>query len=197
MEADHGHRHGPLRLALAVHLLQRHRHLHIGGQVFRDDDNVPLGYVDLSEALTESSDTYFYSLGGTFWQQYDSGHVMKGPDPLQTVASQYGFGHYTGIACPVRTPGSSLTRRLSPRNTLSTRRTTPTACGSRASRSKKPSVKVKIPSRPYSWRTPTRPLPMAGPSMCPRSRWRWKGPGALTRKTGKYSSDFSPRSKTT
>ncbi len=78
---------------------------HIGGQVFRDDDNVPLGYVNLSEALTESSDTYFYSLGGSFWQQYDSGHVMKGPDPLQTVASQYGFGHYSGISLPGEDPG--------------------------------------------------------------------------------------------
>ena len=30
---------------------------------------------------------------------------MKGPDPLQTVASQYGLGHYSGIALPGEDPG--------------------------------------------------------------------------------------------
>jgi penicillin-binding protein 2 len=77
----------------------------IGGQTFRDDDNVPLGYVNLPQALTESSDTYFYSLGGTFWQQYDAGRQLKGPDPLQTVASDYGLGHFSGIALPGENPG--------------------------------------------------------------------------------------------
>jgi penicillin-binding protein 2 len=77
----------------------------IGGQNFHDDDNVPLGEVDLAQALTESSDTYFYSLGGQFWQSYDAGHTLKGPDPLQSTASQYGFGHYTGVALPAENPG--------------------------------------------------------------------------------------------
>jgi penicillin-binding protein 2 len=78
----------------------------IGGQTFKDDDNVPLGYVNLSQALTESSDTYFYSLGGTFWQQFDAGHrLMKSADPLQTVASAYGLGHFSGIALPGENPG--------------------------------------------------------------------------------------------
>jgi penicillin-binding protein 2 len=77
----------------------------IGGQNFHDDDNVPLGPVDLSTALTESSDTYFYSLGGQFWQTYDAGHNLNGPDPLQTVASEYGLGHYSGIGLPGEDPG--------------------------------------------------------------------------------------------
>ncbi len=77
----------------------------IGGQTFKDDDNTALGEVDLAQALTESSDTYFYSLGGQFWQTYDNGHQLNGPDPLQAVASQYGFGHYTGIALPEENPG--------------------------------------------------------------------------------------------
>jgi penicillin-binding protein 2 len=77
----------------------------IGGQTFHDDDNIPLGPIDLSTALTESSDTYFYSLGGQFWQTYDSGHNLKGPDPLQTVASEFGLGHYSGIALPGEDPG--------------------------------------------------------------------------------------------
>ena len=77
----------------------------IGGQTFHDDDNLPLGSVDLAQALTESSDTYFYSLGGQFWQSYDSGRLLKGPDPLQAVASQYGFGHFSGIDLPAENPG--------------------------------------------------------------------------------------------
>jgi penicillin-binding protein 2 len=77
----------------------------IGGQQFSDNDNEALGWVDLSQALTESSDTYFYSVGGTFYGDYDAGHIMKAPDPLQTVASQYGLGHFSGIALPDEDPG--------------------------------------------------------------------------------------------
>ena len=77
----------------------------IGGQNFHDDDNIPLGEVDLATAITESSDTYFYSLGGQFWQTYDAGRNLKGPDPLQTVASEYGLGHYSGIGLPGEDPG--------------------------------------------------------------------------------------------
>ena len=64
-----------------------------------------LGPVDLAQAITESSDTYFYSLGGHFWQTYDAGRNLNGPDPLQAVASQYGLGDYTGVALPGETPG--------------------------------------------------------------------------------------------
>ncbi len=77
----------------------------IGGQVFHDNDNVALGPVDLQQAIAESSDTYFYSLGGQFYLQYDAGKNMTGPDPLQSVAMQYGLGDYSGIALPGESPG--------------------------------------------------------------------------------------------
>jgi penicillin-binding protein 2 len=77
----------------------------IGGQVFHDNDNVALGPVNLQEAITESSDTYFYSLGGQFYLQYDAGKHMTGPDPLQGVAAQYGLGDYSGIGLPGEAPG--------------------------------------------------------------------------------------------
>jgi penicillin-binding protein 2 len=77
----------------------------IGGENFHDDDNIPLGPIDLQTALTESSDTYFYSLGGQFWQTYDAGRNLTGPDPLQTVASEYGLGHFSGVALPGEDPG--------------------------------------------------------------------------------------------
>ncbi len=77
----------------------------IGGQIFNDNDNTQLGDVNLAQAITESSDTYFYSIGGQFYQQYNYGKHLSGPDPLQGVASQYGLGHYSGIALPGEEPG--------------------------------------------------------------------------------------------
>jgi penicillin-binding protein 2 len=77
----------------------------IGGQTFFDNDNEALGEVDLPEAITQSSDTYFYSIGGQFYEDYDAGRQVTGPDPLQRVASQYGFGHYSGIDLPDENPG--------------------------------------------------------------------------------------------
>ncbi|HTW06053.1 MAG TPA: penicillin-binding transpeptidase domain-containing protein [Acidimicrobiales bacterium] len=77
----------------------------IGGQTFDDNDNQALNWVDLPEALTESSDTYFYSIGGEFYQDYDASGKLTGPDPLQQVASDYGLGHYSGIDLPDEAPG--------------------------------------------------------------------------------------------
>jgi penicillin-binding protein 2 len=77
----------------------------IGGQIFNDNDNTQLGDVDLVQAITESSDTYFYSIGGQFYQQYDYRKALSGPDPLQSVASEYGLGHYSGIELPGEAPG--------------------------------------------------------------------------------------------
>jgi penicillin-binding protein 2 len=77
----------------------------IGGQIFNDNDNTALGDVDLAQAITESSDTYFYSVGGQFYLDYDYGKDLKGPDPLQSTASQYGLGHYSGIDLPGEGPG--------------------------------------------------------------------------------------------
>jgi penicillin-binding protein 2 len=77
----------------------------IGGQIFNDNDNTALGDVDLAQAITESSDTYFYSVGGQFYVDYDYGKDLKGPDPLQRTASQYGLGHFSGIDLPDEAPG--------------------------------------------------------------------------------------------
>jgi penicillin-binding protein 2 len=77
----------------------------IDGQTFKDNDSQALGDVDLQEAITESSDTYFYSIGGEFYEQYDAGRELTEPDPLQGVASQYGLGHYSGIDLPDEAPG--------------------------------------------------------------------------------------------
>jgi penicillin-binding protein 2 len=105
----------------------------IGGQTFADNDNIPLFWVDLQQALAESSDTYFYSIGGAFYEDYDAGRQLKGPDPLQSVASQYGLGHYSGIDLP----GEAR------RSTTSSRRTTRIPCGSPVTRSRRRSARAK------------------------------------------------------
>src|ERR1019366_6090085 len=50
--------------------------------VFIDDETTGLGRVDLTSALTESSDYYFYNLGYLFWSQ----QAKYGQTPIQNVA---------------------------------------------------------------------------------------------------------------
>jgi penicillin-binding protein 2 len=63
------------------------------------------GIVDLSRALTVSSDVYFYNVGNEIWNRYrDEGGDAK-PDPashpdgyrIQNTAKVFGFGKPTGI----------------------------------------------------------------------------------------------------
>jgi penicillin-binding protein 2 len=67
----------------------------IGGTIFKNDNGTRNGPVNLQQALTVSSDVYFYNAGNDFW------NIWK-LDPtrglgIQSVASQLGFGHSTGI----------------------------------------------------------------------------------------------------
>jgi penicillin-binding protein 2 len=75
----------------------------VGTQVFHDNADSGFGPVDLSEAITVSSDAYFYSLGYQFWQLWagQKGH----PEYLQKMASLYGLGRYSGIQLPGEGPG--------------------------------------------------------------------------------------------
>jgi penicillin-binding protein 2 len=71
------------------------------GCVFHDDETTGLGEVDLSTALTESSDYYFYNLGYLFWSQ----QARYGQTPIQNVAHQYGLDQYTDIDLPDEVQG--------------------------------------------------------------------------------------------
>jgi penicillin-binding protein 2 len=71
------------------------------GCVFHDDETTGLGQVDLSSALTESSDYYFYNLGYLFWSQ----QAKYGQTPIQNVAHQYGLDQYTDIDLPDEVEG--------------------------------------------------------------------------------------------
>ena len=75
----------------------------VGTQTFEDNADSGYGEVDLQEAITVSSDSYFYSLGYQFWQIWadEASH----PEELQDIASQYGLGHYSGVDLPGESPG--------------------------------------------------------------------------------------------
>lgn len=69
--------------------------------VFHDDVASGSGLVNLSKALTVSSDYYFYNLGYLFWSQTK----RYGLTPIQNVAAQYGLDQYTNIDLPNEVQG--------------------------------------------------------------------------------------------
>jgi penicillin-binding protein 2 len=67
-----------------------------GSAPLHDADNVPLGNVNVVTALTRSSDVFFYTLGGRFWEDRDA----YGMTPIQNEAHLYGLGVPSGIDLP-------------------------------------------------------------------------------------------------
>ena len=72
------------------------------------------GRVNLSRAITVSSDPYFYKIGGDLF--YRQKHGQPGGDALQSVAREFGFGQPTGIALPAESqglvPDAAWTKRM-------------------------------------------------------------------------------------
>jgi penicillin-binding protein 2 len=62
---------------------------------------VPSGSVDLQQALTESSDTYFYRIGDHSWRARDD----IGGEAMQESMRRWGLGSETGIDLPAERPG--------------------------------------------------------------------------------------------
>lgn len=71
------------------------------GCVFRNAKGLVMGPVDLREALTRSSDTYFYSLGEKFWVERD----RYGEDIIQQTAARFGLGQPSGVELPSEAAG--------------------------------------------------------------------------------------------
>lgn len=71
------------------------------GCSFENAGRAVYGSVDLRRALEISSDTYFYSLGETFWVEQDT----FGETIMQDTAVQFGFGQPTGIQLPSENGG--------------------------------------------------------------------------------------------
>jgi penicillin-binding protein 2 len=69
--------------------------------VFHDDQGQGDGEVDLSSAITVSSDYYFYQLGYLFWSQQST----YGETPIQNVAHEYGLDQYSNIDLPNEVQG--------------------------------------------------------------------------------------------
>jgi penicillin-binding protein 2 len=68
-----------------------------------EDDGVleDPGEVDVTSAITQSSDDFFYWVGASFWLDYanEATHPY-GPTPIQDVAHEYGLGVSDGIDLP-------------------------------------------------------------------------------------------------
>jgi penicillin-binding protein 2 len=71
------------------------------GCVFHDDEASGAGRVNLAQALTASSDYYFYNLGYLFWSHTGT----YGETPIQNVAHEYGLDQYTNIDLPNEVQG--------------------------------------------------------------------------------------------
>ena len=67
------------------------------GLVWHDWNPNGHGVIDLSQAIVQSADTYFYQVGYDFY-------LRKGTD-LENWAQRLGFGHATGIDIPGEMPG--------------------------------------------------------------------------------------------
>jgi penicillin-binding protein 2 len=77
------------------------------GCIRRNSGSTAYGPVDVRRALAVSSDVFFYTLGGRFWQE----RAKYGQDAIQDVAKLYGFGAKTSIPLP-EAAGQVLTKGL-------------------------------------------------------------------------------------
>ncbi|MDQ6614446.1 MAG: penicillin-binding protein 2 [Actinomycetota bacterium] len=68
---------------------------------FNNDNHQVYGQVNLTRAITVSSDAFFYQIGATFWND----RARYGVDGLQNVARQLGFGSSSGIPLPNEAAG--------------------------------------------------------------------------------------------
>jgi penicillin-binding protein 2 len=62
------------------------------------------GILNISQALTVSSDDFFYNLGAQFYVDYLATGAY-GPTPIQNTAAQYSLGELTGIDLPAEYAG--------------------------------------------------------------------------------------------
>lgn len=78
-----------------------------GGQPFCNAGKEALGIVNMPQAITVSSDLYFYNLGFLFWKTFDKGDAkdVKTGYGIQTTAKAFGLGRPTGVGLPQEAAG--------------------------------------------------------------------------------------------
>src|SRR5207237_6752855 len=72
----------------------------IGNRIFKNAGGEANGRVNLTRALTVSSDVFFYNLGNQFWNQRS-----QFGDAIQDSAHDLGLGKRTGVALPFEAGG--------------------------------------------------------------------------------------------
>ena len=75
-----------------------------GGQQFCNAGKEKLGIVNMPQAITVSSDLYFYNLGFKFWETFNKGDVKNGYG-IQSTARSFGLGRPTGVGLPQEAAG--------------------------------------------------------------------------------------------
>jgi penicillin-binding protein 2 len=73
-----------------------------GCATYHDNEGEVGGRINVSQALTVSSDIFFYNLGVEFWNDYKA-NGRYGETPIQNTAAQLGYGDVTGIDLPNET----------------------------------------------------------------------------------------------
>jgi penicillin-binding protein 2 len=73
-----------------------------GCVTYHDNEGEVGGRINVSQALTVSSDIFFYNLGVSFWNDYKA-NGRYGEAPIQNAAAQLGYGDVTGIDLPNET----------------------------------------------------------------------------------------------
>ncbi len=70
--------------------------------IFHNAGNQVNGKIDMRQALSVSSDDYFYDIGARFWlyRNYDPNRIVRYDYALQDEARRYGFGSATGVQLP-------------------------------------------------------------------------------------------------
>jgi penicillin-binding protein 2 len=74
----------------------------LGCATYTDNEGEIGGEVNVTKALTISSDIFFYNLGVTFWDDYKA-NGQYGETPIQDAANALGYGEVTGIDVPGET----------------------------------------------------------------------------------------------
>ena len=113
----------------------------VGNRTFKNAGGNRYGRVNVTRALTVSSDVFFYTLGANFWEQRSAfGQTAIRTRPVSSVSARP-----RGSTFRARPAAASLTPIPGRSSTTITPRPSPTVVGSRATTSTWPSARARWP----------------------------------------------------